>query len=385
MKELSSRSLLEVHDIIHGQNYVNIKARLNQYLPEDYANTFSNVNFFGSTGMWSAEDDVSYIRLKDASAEERSEAASWLEECRNYLGENLLEKMPYWKSLFAIPSEDQIFIYRNYAGEIRVVLTEWGFEPKNAGKKVDVIGVLIDAPRVIKQEEVTIHIDYSDGTVASQMQFVLHSFNNTKTVSTDDNGDFFLGKIFANKAFSVESIEGLNRCDYIVEAGKSLYTAVFNYFADYVISVENQKGEPKVNYPFGVNGMDVHTDDSGQFVASLKLIPETMLEVKAAEKVYSFKLCHDSEQNRFVVRIDDPEVLPPPPPPPPPVVEYITVTLLDYDGSPLADQPFQIIQKKIVVAEGVTDSEGNAKIQKDMFSSGKKYKIRFNRSDSYRK
>lgn len=382
MKELSSRSLLEVHDIIHGQNYVNIKARLNQYLPEDYANTFSNVNFFGSTGMWSVDDDMSLIRLKDASAEERSEAAIWLEECRNYLGENLADKMPFWKSLFSIPSEDQIFLYRNNNGEVRVVLTEWGFEPKMAGKKVDVIGILIDAPRVIKQEEVTIHIDYSDGTIASQIQFVLNSFNNTKTVPTDDNGDFFLGKIFANKSFSVESVDGLNHYDYIVEAGTSVYTAIFDYNVDYVISVENQKGEPKANYTFVVNGMDVHTNDSGQFVGSMKLLPETVLEVKAAEQDYSFKLCHDSEQNHFVLRINDPAVQPPPPPP---VVEYVTVTLLDHDGSPLSDQPFQIVQKKIVVAEGVTDSDGNARIQKDLFSSGKKYKIRFNRSESYRK
>lgn len=382
MKELSSRSLLEVHDIIHGQNYVNIKARLNQYLPADYANTFSNVNFFGSTGMWSVDDDMSLIRLKDASAEERSEAAFWLEECRNYLGENLADKMPYWKSLFSIPSEDQIFLYRNNNGEIRVVLTEWGFEPRMAGKKVDVIGILIDAPRVIKQEEVTIHIDYSDGTVASQIQFVLNSFNNTKTVSTDDNGDFFLGKIFASKSFSVERTDGLNHYDYIVEVGKSIYSAVFDYYVDYVISVENQKGEPKANYTFIVNGMDVQTDDFGQFVASLKLLPETVLRVKVVEKDHSFKLCHDSEQNRFVVRVDDPVVLPPPPPP---VVEYITVTLLDHDGTPLSDQPFQIMQKKIVVAEGVTDRDGNARIQKDMFLSGKKYKIRFSRPDSYHK
>ena len=382
MKELSSRSLLEVHDIIHGQNYVNIKARLNQYLPADYANTFSNVNFFGSTGMWSVDDDMSLIRLKDASAEERSEAAFWLEECRNYLGENLADKMPYWKSLFSIPSEDQIFLYRNNNGEIRVVLTEWGFEPRMAGKKVDVIGILIDAPRVIKQEEVTIHIDYSDGTVASQIPFVLNSFNNTKTVSTDDNGDFFLGKIFASKSFSVERTDGLNHYDYIVEVGKSIYSAVFDYYVDYVISVENQKGEPKANYTFIVNGMDVQTDDFGQFVASLKLLPETVLRVKVVEKDHSFKLCHDSEQNRFVVRVDDPVVLPPPPPP---VVEYITVTLLDHDGTPLSDQPFQIMQKKIVVAEGVTDRDGNARIQKDMFLSGKKYKIRFSRPDSYHK
>ncbi|MBR5211000.1 MAG: hypothetical protein IKV91_00330 [Bacteroidales bacterium] len=382
MKELSSRSLLEVHDIIHGQNYVNIKARLNQYLPADYANTFSNVNFFGSTGMWSVDDDMSLIRLKDASAEERSEAAFWLEECRNYLGENLADKMPYWKSLFSIPSEDQIFLYRNNNGEIRVVLTEWGFEPRMAGKKVDVIGILIDAPRVIKQEEVTIHIDYSDGTVASQIQFVLNSFNNTKTVSTDDNGDFFLGKIFASKSFSVERTDGLNHYDYIVEVGKSIYSAVFDYYVDYVISVENQKGEPKANYTFIVNGMEVQTDDFGQFVASLKLLPETVLRVKVVEKDHSFKLCHDSEQNRFVVRVDDPVVLPPPPPP---VVEYITVTLLDHDGTPLSDQPFQIMQKKIVVAEGVTDRDGNARIQKDMFLSGKKYKIRFSRPDSYHK
>ena len=183
MKELSRRSLMDVRGVIHGQNYVNIKARLVQYLPSEYANTFANVKFYEPTGIWYVDDELACFRLKDASPAEKDEAAAWLEECRNYIGSTIADKMPYWRSLFTIPTEEQIFLYRNASGDIRVVLSEWGFEPKGPGQKIDVIGILIDAPRLTKQEDVTIHIDYSDGTVAQDQPFSLTAFKHSSISS----------------------------------------------------------------------------------------------------------------------------------------------------------------------------------------------------------
>ena len=51
MKELSRQSLMNIHYVINGQNYVNIKARLNQLLPAEYAQTFSYIKMVGSTAV----------------------------------------------------------------------------------------------------------------------------------------------------------------------------------------------------------------------------------------------------------------------------------------------------------------------------------------------
>lgn len=381
MKELSRRSLTEVHDVIHGQNYVNIKARLVQFLSQEYSNTFANVKFFDQVGIWYVDDDISCFRYKDASQEEKDEAAAWLEECRNYISSQLAEKMPYWSSLFVIPSDEQIFLYKNATGDTRVILSEWGFEPKGPGKKIDVIGILIDAPRLTKQEEVTIHIEYSDGTVANDVPFSLTAFNNTRTVVTNDVGDYYLGKIFAGKPFSVESTDGLNHCDFTVESGVNIYKAVFDYSAEYVISVENQYGQPKVNFPLEVNGNTVHTDESGRVSGSMKLLPDSALAVKANDQEFIFTLNHDSRLNDFLIKVDDLQVVPPPPPPP---AEYVTVTLLDFDGQPLPDLPFKVTQRRNTIFEGVTDKEGKARIKREVFGTRKRYKVRFEITDSYR-
>lgn len=375
---------MDVHGVIHGQNYVNIKARLVQYLPSEYANTFANVKFYEPTGIWYVDDELACFRLKDASPAEKDEAAAWLEECRNYIGSMIADKMPYWRSLFTIPTEEQIFLYRNASGDIRVVLSEWGFEPKGPGQKIDVIGILIDAPRLTKQEDVTIHIDYSDGTVAQDRPFSLTAFNNTRKVVTNEDGDYYLGRIFAGKPFSVDSADGVNHYDYMVTPGQSTYVAVFDYSVEYVISVENQHGEPKVNYPLDVNGITVYTDDSGRISGAMKLLPESVLKVTADEQELVFTLNHDSKLNDFLIKVDDPqEVLPPPPPPPAPI-DYITVTLLDFDGHPLPELPFKVTRRRQTIFEGVTDKDGKAMIKRDVFASRKRYKVRFEITDSYR-
>ena len=56
MKEISRQSLIRIHDLIYGQNYVNIKARLDQHLPEEYAKALAY-------GMAKKELTISLFRL----------------------------------------------------------------------------------------------------------------------------------------------------------------------------------------------------------------------------------------------------------------------------------------------------------------------------------
>ena len=324
---------MRIHDVIHGQNYINVKARLNQLLPEEYADAFATISLFPSSAVWYGDDDVEYHSYKEASDIEKEEIANWLEECRNVVCSSLADTMPFVNNLFRIPSQDQIFWYRSSDGSIKVKLTQWGFENKANGSKVDVIDMLLAAPRKLTQEDINIHIDYSDGAKAENCPFVLHLFNNTKELVTDSEGNYHLGKLFINKTFTVESINGANHRDFtVVKDGQ--YNVVFDYYAKYTLIVENQKGERLPDYKLMVDGSMVKTDKEGQYEGELKLLPDKKLQVDANTKKYEFTLQRVPEENVFSILIekDEPVIPPTPPeapkpiPPTPPVPEYIKVT-----------------------------------------------------------
>lgn len=392
MKEISSQSLMKIHDVIHGQNYINVKARLNQLLPTEYADAFAALNLFPSNAVWYGDDDVEYHSYKDASDTEKEEIANWLEECRNEVCSSLADTMPFVNNLFRIPSQNQIFWYKNNDGYIKVLLTQWGFENRDSGPKVDVIDMLLAAPRKLTQEDINIHIDYSDGTKAGNCPFVLHLFNNTKELSTDSEGNYHLGKLFLNKIFSIESINGVNQCDFtVVKDGK--YNVVFDYYAKYTLIIENQKGEKIPEYGMTVDDSMVKTDKEGQFDGELKLLPNKNLQINANGNNYEFTMHREHSENVFTIVIDEeepgiplsPPEVPKPIPPAPPVPEYIKITLLDFDGLPLPNLPFVIKTKKGDSVNAETDENGVAEIDRSMLSEKNKYKIEFKITPVYRK
>lgn len=388
MKELSRQSLQNIHYVINGQNYVNIKARLNQWLPPEYAQAFSYIKIVGSNAVWYGEDEVDYQPFSAASASEKEEIAACLEDCREVVCHTLEANMPYVNNLFVIPSQDQILWYRNANDEVRVTLTQWGFEGKTFGAKTDIIGMLIQAPRVLKQQDVTIHIDYSDGTAAAATPFFLQSFNHEKRVETNEQGDFHLGKIFANKTFAVDSIDRKNHYEFTVSP-QATYRAVFDYFVEYTVAIENQAGEKKADFSFKIDQQVVKTDETGVVGDRVKLTSDkNSIVVEVDGDIHSFTLQHEPEQNHFVVKVQDkPSSQPvPPTPPPTPRKELVSITLLDFDGQPLPNLPFRIKTKKNrVVAEAQTDANGKASIDKELFAAKDKYIIDFVVSDEYRK
>lgn len=392
MKEISHQSLMKIHDVIHGQNYINVKARLNQLLPEEYADAFATISLFPSSAVWYGDDDVEYHFYKDASDVEKEEIANWLEECKNVVCSSLSDTMPFVHNLFRIPSQDQILWYRSSDGSIKVKLTQWGFENKANGSKVDVIDILLAAPRKLTQEDINIHIDYSDGSIAAECPFILHLFNNTKELNTDSEGNYHLGKLFINKSFSIENTKGTNHFDYTVVKEGS-YNAIFDIFSDYTIITENQEGERLPKYGIEVEGTVVETDGDGLYEGHIKLSPNKELLVKTNGKNYAFPLRRDANENIFtvVIEVEEP-VVPPitpeppkPTPPVPPVPQYIQVTLLDYDGQPLPNLPFIIKTKKGDSVNSQTNEKGIAQIDKSLLSEEKKYKIEFKITPAYRK
>ena len=379
MQELSRQSLMNIHDIIHGQSYVNIKAKLDLLLPEEYANTFSKIKILGQYGIWYGKDNISYYQYSEATQQEKEEIAIWIEDCKTYVCEILRDTMPFVDSLFIIPSKEQILWYR-CNGNIRALLTQWGFQTKMSYMNVDVIGLLIQEPRTIKQQDVSIHIDYSDGLPANTTSFCLNSFNNILYKETDEDGNCYLGKIFANKVFSIENIEKTNHYDYTVEVGKSMYNVVFDYIANYSVVIENYLREPEADYSFILNGNHVQTDDNGTFYGKTILTKGLSISVEVDNKNYTFELHREEDQNRFVICLDKNEIIEPQV-----VKDNIIISLLDIDGKPLPDLPFVIKTKKGLCIESQTNSEGKAVIERKHFSNKEKYHIYFSISEEYRK
>lgn len=380
MQELSRQLLMNIHDIIHGQSYVNIKAKLDLLLPAEYAELFSKIKIMGQYGIWYGKDGITYYQYAEATQQEKEEISALIEECKNYVSENLREVMPFVDNLFIIPSKDQILWYRNN-GNVGVLLTQWGFQSKSLGNNIDVIGLLLQEPRTVKQQEVTLHINYSDDAPAELTPFILNIFNNTKQLETDENGDCRLGRIFANKIFSIDSVDGINHYDYTVETGKSVYYAVFDYVTNFSVVIENHLGEPIGNYGFMLNGDHVHTDDNGIYHGNSILTKASFVSAEVDGRNHLFELRRDEDQNRFVIRLSQKVVTEPH------VDECknITITLLDIDGTPLPDLPFTIKTKKGDSMEYRTNSEGKAVIERSCFSKKEKYNIYFNVSEEYRK
>lgn len=216
------------------------------------------------------------------------------------LGDNT----PYVKQLFKVPSEDQIFWYRNDKDQIRVVLSQWGFQEVNGGSQVDVIDIILAMPRPLTQVDVVLHVTYSDDAPAGEKEFALTVFNHTQTIKTDAMGCYSIGKMFADKTFSIADESGTS-FSFVVETDKKDYYACFDLKTGYTITVVNQHNERVPNYSLKVDGGNRVTDPEGQVRGSdIKLTRGKMLRVMGPnDPPQDFPLVRDVESNEFVYKI----------------------------------------------------------------------------------
>lgn len=387
MKEISHQSLHEIRDIIPGQNYANIKARLDQLLPSEYSSVFSKVVIKGVAGAWYGDDHTKYILYSAANADEKEEIAIVLEQVKNFSIAELAKQMPYIEKVFCIPSQDQIFWYRNGNGAIGVTLAQWGFQKRSGGKDADIIDMLISAPRTKTQEDVTVQINFSDGNPAASTPFKLTIFNNVKDCTTKEDGSFYIGKIFGGQKFSIEDSEGgqLQTFEVIPEG---TYTAVFNLYTSAVIKVTNQHGKPLPGFRLLIDDQKQTADDSASVRIENVLLSQgknisVKLENGGCEE--KFRLEREEEKNEFTYVVQEKEVPPVPPivpqppdlPDPPTPQKMINFHLEDYDGSPLKNMPFSVVGKGGQPIDCVTDENGIGQIPADQLEGKKKYKLKF--------
>lgn len=375
MKEISARPLKDIQSVIPGENYANIKARLDQLMPE-MSHLFASFKVDEDEGIWYGEDKIEYRRFKDASEVEKEEIAARLEICKESLCANPPEKMEDFASkLFAIPSTSQIFWYRDAEGNVAVILTQWGFEVRADEPQEDIIQVLIEKERPLTQVPVTLKFIFSNLEPASDYEFKLHLFNNEKVCKTDDKGEYYVGNLYAGKKIAVSTVDGIQSNEFFIERGKEFITTI-KVVVEYTITVKNQFGELKSDFQLKVNSDTVRTGDNGVYSGKAVLEPETVVVVELPkQEPKKFKLSVNPENNNFVIEVvDEKSALP----------ASFKVKLLDYDGKPLPAMPFKIMDGIKVMAQGITDNTGYATVSAKDFQDKRKYQVIFEDTKEYR-
>lgn len=122
MKEISTYPIKEIQSVIPGENYANLKARLDQLCPK-LSSMFASFKMDGDEGIWYGNDNTVYHSFQDASDIQKEEIAVQLEIAKQSLCDNPPERMEkYVTQLFQIPSESQILWYIDNEGHISVTL-----------------------------------------------------------------------------------------------------------------------------------------------------------------------------------------------------------------------------------------------------------------------
>lgn len=401
MKILSSESFSYIVYLIQGQNYANIYAHLCLQLDKQESDLFAKIVLLDNSAQWLV-DEHDYEPYNVATPREKEEIAF----CIDNIKESVLQKLAnksYTNELFRIPSVDQIFWYRDVEGKMRVVLTQWGFSRVNTGRDVDIIDFILSQPRILTQQEVTIHVDYSNGEPANEMPFDLTIFGNTKSVTMDGDGDYGLGKVFGGTSFAIVDNKTGKRFEFVVENGKKTYNAVFDLYTDYSVTVLDQKNEPKSQFDISIDAQPFKTNEDGKVaVENIQISSITIAVEGLPASVY--KLSRNKDLNEFIYIVPDtaqPEPLPgnddtPEPAIPEPdetetedkeiksdIEKQVTIHLLDYDGKPLPNLEV-FIDTRNGKLTGITDTEGYVSFPASYFPNKKKAKLYFLVSKEYR-
>ncbi|MCM1520075.1 MAG: hypothetical protein NC098_04760 [Lachnoclostridium sp.] len=387
MRLLSEESFSRIEPLI-ADDYKRTRSRLALLLSPQDCEVFAQVDLLPNRGKWVADVPGQLMPYSEASAAEREQIAAYLEDKKRAIAAAIGDKVPYVNDLFRIPDENQIFWFKDSTGNVRVVLSQWGFRRINAPGDVDVIEFLISQPRTMSICEVVAKGVYSDGQPYACQPITLSIFGNTSEVKTATDGTYFIGKVPMNKEFSITADGQIY--DFVTSADRESYDFIVNRYTGWSVRVVGQKGESVANYPVKINGRDCMTDADGIIAAdNVMMTGDDRLQVEAEYgEPMEYTLSPVRENNDFEYRVTLPvkeEVKPPlpPVPPEPPVKKPVRVHLLDLDGSPLDFVDVFIDQPNGTTVTATTDADGWATFPRDTFVDKKKSKLRFKLTKEY--
>lgn len=304
MRILSSASFTRIVPLIN-ENYGNLYSRLRMKLSSEEIELFAFPDFpVANMGNWQTDVTAPLQTYKDASALDKERIAIYIEEMKRSILLKIGTNTPYANQIFKVPSEDQIFWYRNDKDQIRVILSQWGFQEVMGGSHVDVIDMILAMPRPLTQVDVVLHVSFSDRQPAAERDFLLTVFNHTQTITTDAMGSYGLGKMYADRVFSIADDMG-SSFTFTVEPDKNDYYACFNIKTGYTITVVNQHNEKVPGYSLKVDGANRVTDAGGQVRGDGVLLTRgKVLKVSGPNApMQEFPLSRDAEANQFVFKM----------------------------------------------------------------------------------
>lgn len=367
MITLTQESFKQIVPLLQEQhNYVNVYGMLkDKYkLNEQELETFAEVMMKSNAASWLAPEGNDYHPFTEANDEQRQRISTVLSERRELVEKKLSSRQDLLASLFVVPREEDIFWWEDDQGEMHVKLAAWGFKTLNKNHQVDIIGLIFKSYPPKKQVGITLHIDYSDGKPAAGEVFSLTMFNNTKSITTNDDGDFYCGKMFPGQKLTVADDHGQS-FEFEVDADESVYNARFNYLTSFVVTVFDDQDTLQSGYPLLIDGQQYVTDEQGLVeVDDLLLTPDKSITVQGSgnSTPATFTLQRDKGSNQFEYRINAPRT-------------GYTLTVKNQLGKVKADYGLTIDGKPFT-----TDENGQVTVSEMVYHEGLEIAVKGHRS-----
>ncbi len=374
MQLLSEESFSMIEPLL-SDDYKRIRSRIALVLGPDDSELFATVDVLPNRGKWLSAKPVK--AYSEASPLERELIAAAIEDAKAATLPRLAQHIPGAENLYRVPAEECIYWYRDADGKVGVVLTQWGFRRANDPGKVDVIELLMAAPRPLSMVDVTLEAIYNYGAPVTGREFDLSIFNNTRVIVTDAEGRYSIGKVKNGVEFSAtDRVSGIDY-HFTVTSGREIYRIEIGKDVDWRVRVIDRNLQPLgPGYRVEINGERFGTNDDGIVeMGHQPYSPDMTLRVSSADgDPAEFKISPDGD-NDFVYQVNLPLETPPPPPEPEPRKVYIRI--LDVDGSPLDGVEVHVDQPGGVTVTAVSNADGVAEFPRDTFVDKKKSNVRF--------
>lgn len=206
--------------------------KLDKMLGEE--NPFAKVNIGAGYYSWS-DNRRQWKQMAAASEIKQEDIADALAQTRKNVASKIGEKSA--EVLFTVPDESYIY-YNDDDGDIRILLTGWGFEkPVNRHGSADIINLK-------KKNPVNISFMF-DGVRLPGYEFGIKLRNQVKRLKTNDNGTYHFDDLKPGEHFILINIKNGMEMELNVEDGKTDYEYDVTTYSEIKIST-SYDGTPLV-------------------------------------------------------------------------------------------------------------------------------------------
>lgn len=265
-------------------------------------------------------------------------------QLRETIGKKIGEKTA--EALFTTPDNSYIY-YNDEAGEIKILITGWGFKkPVRTSGKGDIEDLPVKNPVTLSFK--------CDGEVLTNYKFGLRLANQVKRLTTGPAGAYEIPDIKVGEKFVVTDFN--TKKDYPLEIveGQSLYVLDVTHYAtvgvDAKIDGKPLAGE-NTQLVYHAKFYDAVTDENGQAQFRIPFYEGETATVSMRDKKENVCIESDSEKVEFNFELNIPEI------PVVPKVPTEVKVVVEKNGQPMATQPVTVAYGDNTI-NGMTDNAG---------------------------